>query len=467
VPAVSDHTVSRTASRSAAAGARIVVLKEALHEADVFPDLDSNWPELRDEPRRDRATMSYLALVLVVVVFGTALFGMSRWQSVPDSTGTDGNKLSEAVESSLQAAAPARVSPAVVEGDSKEPLQFASVPVPRDPIGETQAAIAKPTSLELMWSKRHGDWVTSSPQLIQDRVVYGCRDGKLYAVDRDGAPLWHYNSSAGIGATPEVDGTRVFCGNYDGKAFAVRAFDGQELWTQPLGAKIVATPTAGRTHVFFQTYAGDVVALDKKTGKESWRRQIGGQIRARALVHREEIIVISGTGQVLCLSQQTGEPRWRSTIGAGVISDPLQVGELMVFGSQNGFVNALSLQDGKMAWRTQLGGAVNSSPATNQANTHIFVGCSDRGIYALQVKDGAKVWDYKTKSPVLSKPWVDGEIVYITGYDRNTYALNADDGSLRGSIALTAPIYSSPLVHQGQMYFGSNDGTFYCVSALR
>jgi len=62
---------------------------------------------------------------------------------------------------------------------------------------------------------------------------------------------------------------------------------------------------------------------------------------------------------------------------------------------------------------------------------------------------------------------VDGEVVYITGYDRSTYALNADDGSLRGSIALKAPIYSSPLVHEGQMYFGSNDGTFYCVSALR
>jgi outer membrane protein assembly factor BamB len=449
-------------------GARIVVLKDPVHSEDVFPDIDSGWPEVDETPRRDRATMSYVALVLVVVVFGTALFGMSRWQRIPDPVAPTSAALSEKVDS--QAEAPARVSPVVVESERTEPLQVASVPPPTDRIETVSmppADAPKPVSLELAWSKRHGDWVTSSPQLIQDRVVYGCRDGKLYAVDENGAPVWQYNSGSGIGATPEVDGTRVFCGNYGGKAFAVRAFDGQEIWTRALGAKIVASPASGRRHVYFQTYGGEVVALDKKTGKVAWRRTIGGQIRARALIHRDELVVISGTGKVLCLSQESGKPRWQSNAGAGVISNPLRVGTNIVFGSRNGYVNALSLEDGSVVWRSELGGAVNSSPSSNETGTRLFVGCSDRGIYALNAIDGSIVWRYRTRSPVLSKPWVEGEIVYITSYDRNTYALNADDGSLRGSIALGAPIYSSPLVHDGQLYVGSNDGTFYCVTALR
>ena len=473
---VQDVPPAEVASEFEPPRARIVLLKEPVPESDAVEGMTSDWPHSDEQPRRDRATMSYAALALMVLIFATALFGMSRWQrmgGLPENDNVS-DLLPEGIDSSLNPAVPSRVSADVAEAlptndgaRAAAPQAHAASDEARDQAVARMASqsASEAVSLQLAWSKHHADWVTSSPQLVQDQVVYGCRDGHLYAVDTAGTPRWDYDSGSGIGATPGVDGTRVYCGNYGGRAFALRALDGYELWARDLGAKIVATPAVGRSRVFFQTYSGDVVALDAKTGRAQWKVRIGGNLRARPVVTSQQVLVVSGAGELLCLDQETGSRLWSVAIGSRVISNPLLVGRHVILGSQDGRLHAVSLEEGALEWRVRLSGPVNSSPSTDDGST-IYVGSSDRNLYAIDAQNGAVRWQYRTQGPILSTPWVEDGRVYFTSYDQHTYVLDARNGGLMTKIGLGAPIYSSPLVHDGRVYFGSNDGTVYCLNEV-
>jgi outer membrane protein assembly factor BamB len=449
-----DHT-----TLPAMQAARIILNKDAAAEEEGLQDTAAVWPEEEDETGQDRVRMSYVALALIVVVFVTALFGMSRWRNMGDENGPDASFLAEGVDSSLDASAPARVSGEVSEG--RAPATGGDAVVAAAHVEEPAAD----TPLQLLWSKSYRDWVTSSPRVAQGNVVYGCRDGHLYAVRSGGEPIWEYDSGAGIGATPEVDGTRVFCGNYAGRTFALRALDGAQLWAHDLGARIVASPALGKNLVFFQTYGGDVYGMDQKTGRVEWKRHLGGQLRARALPAGKNVLVLSGDGDLLSLQQKNGEVTWSVSLGARVISNPTRVKDRVIVAARDGFVHAVDLEKGEIAWRVQLGGALESGVASD--GERIYVGSNDRHVYALRQDDGGILWRFRTSGPVRSTPCVEGEQVYVTSYDRHTYVLEAETGASLAQLALAAPIYSSPLVHDGRLYFGSNDGTFYCLSARR
>lgn len=66
-------------------------------------------------------------------------------------------------------------------------------------------------------------------------------------------------------------------------------------------------------------------------------------------------------------------------------------------------------------------------PEIDALHDRVFVGSSDRGLYALRAGEGSTLWRFETLGVVQSEPLYDGEMDYV--------------------------------------YFGSNDGALYCVSA--
>lgn len=67
-------------------------------------------------------------------------------------------------------------------------------------------------------------------------------------------------------------------------------------------------------------------------------------------------------------------------------------------------------------------------PEIDARNMRVFVGSSDRGLYALRAGDGSTIWRFETLGMVQSEPLYDPELDYV--------------------------------------YFGSNDGALYCVRAF-
>ena len=462
-----DRATLWLASADAAAGAdpfstdpendpRLVIDKQAANENELAGvPLDSGWPNLDEGARRDRSTLSYVALGLVVLFFGAALFGMWRWQHAGKAAhGADG-LFTEAIDGNGQPRSElGRVAGEVVD-------------VGHDRGREAQAAKsdAPAGALSVVWLKHHSDWVTSSPREADGRVVYGCRDGHLYAVDHEGAMKWDYDSGAGIGATPAVADGKVFCGNYAGRAFAVRDNDGREAWAVDLGSRIVASPSVGKKLVFFVVQSGEVVALRKKDGKQEWRHDAGGKLRAAPLAADDVLFVPAGDGGVLCFKQSSGDVKWMYDANSPVTSSPMLTDGRLVFGCKDGTVQAISAKDGQSLWTVRTKGAVQAASAEYKGL--LYVGSADRRLYAIRAKTGDIAWSFPTKAAILSSPCVQDGRVYLTAYDQHTYVVDAGTGREIAKLRLKAPIYSSPLVVAGRIYCGSNDGTVYCMSDVR
>ena len=140
-----------------------------------------------------------------------------------------------------------------------------------------------------------------------------------------------------------------------------------------------------------------------------------------------------------------------------------------------------------VAWRFRTGARVLSSPAI--ADGVLYIGSSDRYLYALNAADGALKWKFATRGAIASSPAVDGGAVYFTSADGSLYAVDAAGGKLRwrfqtdGERRFTAPgihgaiprtetmpdpfdlFLSSPAVVDATVYFGSGDHNVYAVDA--
>lgn len=434
---------------------KIVVDKQADLDVETLLPLagvGSNWPNLDEAPRKDRSTLSYAALALLVLFFGTALLGMWRWQRIGSQAASPSGAerlFAESVDSGLEPRGEeSRVSPEVVESG--------------DRVEVARAVPEEETPLSIVWSKQHSDWVTSSPKLADGRVVYGCRDGHLYAVDKDGAVKWEFDSGSGIGATPAVHGGRVYCGNYAGQAFALEAGNGKLRWSVELGARLVASPVTDKKRVFFASQNGELVALNQKSGKVAWQHSIGGKLRVTPLVTGKEILIPDSEGQLLCLESGSGALRWTYQAGSQVTSSPVRHQDLVLFGSKDGNVHAIGLKDGGQRWMQKTRGTVAATPALGR--DFLFVGSGDKKVYALRPESGEIAWTFSTQANLLATPSVHEDRVYVAAYDRHTYILEASTGRQLAKLRLKAPIYSSPLVVDDRIYVGSNDGTLYCMS---
>ena len=119
----------------------------------------------------------------------------------------------------------------------------------------------------------------------------------------------------------------------------------------------------------------------------------------------------------------------------------------------------------------------------------VFVGSTDKSLYAVDLATGAEKWKFTTGSAVVSSPAVSGNSIYFESYDGCFYALDTATGKLDWKFetggerrfaarhlhglqpeAETMPdpwdfFLSSPAVWKGAVYFGSGDGNVYALDA--
>jgi len=81
-------------------------------------------------------------------------------------------------------------------------------------------------------------------------------------------------------------------------------------------------------------------------------------------------------------------------------------------------------------------------PAIDVSGRRVFVGSSDRGLYALRAEDGTTLWRFETLAPVQGEPLYDAaeDVLYFGSNDGALYKVKAADGQLLWRIATNAEI---------------------------
>ena len=210
---------------------------------------------------------------------------------------------------------------------------------------------------KVRWRLKTGGRIRSSPAVAGATVFVGSADGRFYAADlASGQERWHFDTeghaleSAKFGfdrrtiqSSPVVAGDLVLFGARDGFLYALDRETGRQRWRYDYKVSwINASPAVSDGVVYVGTSdAHFVQALDLATGKERWRFDAMGIVWSSAAVVGDAVVVGEGGGLLHVLDRATGKERWQLKLGAGVFSSPVVVDDMIYVGGFDGAVYAV------------------------------------------------------------------------------------------------------------------------------
>lgn len=306
------------------------------------------------------------------------------------------------------------------------------------------------------WRKKFDAPVTSSPSVCGDRVVFGCRDGNLYAFSAGGELQWTYKAQGGVGASPLCFGDRVIGADYEGNVFCLNGGDGSRIWNYRAGERIVSSPQSDGRQVIVCTMGGRVIALGPSSGERLWSQKIGESVWATPAVAADHIVAASTDGSLVRFGRD-GSVVWRVAPGGSIHSSPLVMEErdLVVVGTGDSYLFGYSLKDGSLMWRFAAGSEIRSAPVAE--GERIFAGTEAGDLVAVDLS-GQQLWKRNAGGAIRSRPLVVNGVIFVTTYNSELSAFMAESGSPAGDYRADSPLYSSPAFHNGRIYFGSNGG---------
>jgi outer membrane protein assembly factor BamB len=109
----------------------------------------------------------------------------------------------------------------------------------------------------------------------------------------------------------------------------------------------------------------------------------------------------------------------------------------------------------------------HGSPAIDPIHRRVFVGSSDRGLYALHAEDGEPIWRFETMGPVQSEPLYEPteDVLYFGSNDGALYRVNALDGTLAWRFMTNAEIARRPVLLNGILYVVNANDTIVAIEA--
>lgn len=156
---------------------------------------------------------------------------------------------------------------------------------------------------------------------------------------------------------------------------------------------------------------------------------------------------------VLCWEFQSG-----FTISAAPVSD----GKLIYIGDYGGYFSALNIANGAVVWQRKFSAPILASAATEQQ--YVVFGAADSNIYCLRKKNGNLVWKVATGAPVLAVPAIAKGIVYIGSSDGTFRAIDLKSGKIvwqKTSIA--GYVEAQPLLTENLLIFGTWANKLYAL----
>jgi eukaryotic-like serine/threonine-protein kinase len=237
-----------------------------------------------------------------------------------------------------------------------------------------------------VWEASIGN-VESALLLIGERLYAATVTGRLFCLDKKtGAIIWMYTVPAdrmpvAIHSSPASNGEIVVFGCDDGKLYAVNAKNGQMMWSVQTDASIVSSPVIYNEKALVGSAEGSFYAVDVKTGKTIWKTILTGKLFSSA-VDRGSIYIGTSTKEMYCLNAASGAIVWKATLNGPVRSAPLISGTTVYIGCMDKMLYALDRITGKIIWSYQTAGRLASSPVI--AGNHLLVFKDNRTVIAFR-----------------------------------------------------------------------------------
>ncbi len=282
----------------------------------------------------------------------------------------------------------------------------------------------------------------------------------LYALDPNtGRKLWEINIGTNLNNSPLVLNDKLILGTDKGMRI-VDAKKGTTIATIPDVKSTQSSPAGAGNIVYIGTDDSRVVAVDLNDNSIKWQFAASGPVNTAPTLSTGQVFVASAS-TVYALDQASGTKVWEFNPGTGgtFTSSPTLELPYVYIGCSDGNLYALEVTNGNKAWEYATQGPIRSSPIVYGGN--IIFGSDDNNVYCIDSAAKKERWIYKTTERVVSSPFGYNNVIYIGSFDYTFYAINVIDGELKWRYNTNALVKSSPLAHDGVVYIGSFDKTFY------
>ena len=341
-----------------------------------------------------------------------------------------------------------------------------------------------PQEPSLLWTFRTDSSISASPVIAKDGTIYlASTDGKLYALDMQGARRWTFVADDAIFGTPAIapDDSILF-GTLNGTFYAVHP-DGLQKWRLRVAndaeMRMISAPVVDANG---QSYIGswnDSFYAVTPSGTSRWQSRLSGLISSSPALDEENNAYISTMQNRSLLvekySPTSSTARWSFTEDLRynrnrVISSPsidstlrhLYVGASLI---DSGVLVAVDIDRGRRVWKTALPNGVFSTPSIARDGT-VYVGCLDGKLYALNPLTGSIQWTFDADGMmIMGSAGIDGNgIVYVGDTNGILYAISPN-GEEIWRFAANSNIRSAPVIaSDGTLYLTSFDSTLYAIS---
>ncbi len=182
-------------------------------------------------------------------------------------------------------------------------------------------------------------------------------------------------------------------------------------------------------------------------------------------------IVVDGTiyvgdfdGTFHAFSLNDGKPLWKKTFAESGFTEAAAFAEGRIFVTDfNGIVRCLDMKNGEVLWSHEA--ASESYAAPNVHDGKVLLTLEAGELLALDTKTGDLQWRYRIEAPLRCWPTVVEGRILLAGCDQRFHAVDISTGKEVAGLDIDAQTGATPAAMNGDVFFGTEQGTFYSITA--
>jgi len=337
------------------------------------------------------------------------------------------------------------------------------------------------SEMEVLWSRRTGGVIRSSPIVADNKLYIVLGDHNLYCLDAEtGKKLWKYEiggelsslflgepSSIFLGklsSSPCVINGKVYVGSLDGNIYCIDAETGEKIWSYQTGDVVQSSPIVVNNKLYIGSADHNLYCLDAETGEKIWGHEIDTAVYSSPAFYNNRIYVAS-KGYLYCVDASIGEELWKQKMEITHDSVLIGDGKLYVAGyTRDGRgIYCLDTETGKIIWEnTDI--RVPDSLSFDNEKLYLSIWMNKAsGVYCLDANTGEVVWRYTEgeDKTFLSLVVADNR-VYVRVTPSYLYCIDAETGEKLWECKEDLLAWHTPLaIANGRIYAASSN--IYCI----
>ncbi|MET7455810.1 PQQ-binding-like beta-propeller repeat protein [Streptomyces sp. NPDC005574] len=232
-------------------------------------------------------------------------------------------------------------------------------------------------------------------------------------------------------------------------------------WTHRLGGRAYFTsPVDATVGIAFCSLDGTVELLDAVGGGVLWRRDLPARIEHTPAADRRTIYVTCSDRTLLALDTADGSTRWRYSAGDSCLFTPAVRGDRVLVGARDGAVHCLCARTGQAEWVSSRGNGPIVDRPTVTAD-RVYISGWQGTVQALSLHDGSGVLQLPYVQDVVGAPAEHAQTLYLAGRTGTLCANDTRTGQERWRWAGRATAVTGPVIGHGTLFAGTVGGTLW------